>query len=245
VGNERGMAGETNWNSITPDTLYAGKAGIENLLNTGSEAGTQWMPAEVDVSIRPGWFYHAKEDSLVKTPEKLFEIYLSSVGRGSTLLLNVPPDKEGRIHPTDVAALQGWRKLLDEAFKSNLAANAKTKADSYRGENEVYASANVTDGNKETYWTTDDEKTTGTIEINLGKTQLVKYVVLQEYIKLGQRVKSFTVEAWKDNAWKKSAEATTIGYKRILKLEPVETDRLRVTISSSKACPLISNVEVY
>ena len=178
-------------------------------------------------------------------PPHLFEIYLSSVGRGSTLLLNVPPDKEGRIHQTDVAALEGCRKLLNETFKNNLAANAKTKADSYRGENENYAAANVTDGNKETYWATDDEKTTGAIEIDLGKTQLVKYVVLQEYIKLGQRVKSFTIEAWKENAWQEISEATTIGNKRIVKLNPIETDRLRVTIVSSKACPLISNVEVY
>ncbi|MEZ4904577.1 MAG: hypothetical protein R2822_23935 [Spirosomataceae bacterium] len=81
VGNERGIAGETNWNTITPDTLYAGKAGIEKLLNTGAADGTAWIPAEVDVSIRPGWFYHAKEDAKVRTPENLFDIYLTSVGR--------------------------------------------------------------------------------------------------------------------------------------------------------------------
>jgi alpha-L-fucosidase len=102
VGNERGIAGETNWNTITPDTLFAGKPGIEKLLNEGEEFGSAWIPAEVDVSIRPGWFYHHKEDSLVKTGEKLFEIYLTSVGRGSTLLLNVPPDRRGLIHENDL-----------------------------------------------------------------------------------------------------------------------------------------------
>ncbi len=105
VGNERGIAGETNWNTITDDTLYAGMAGINDLLATGSPDGTSWIPAEVDVSIRPGWFYHPEEDSLVKSPEQLFDIYLSSVGRGSTLLLNVPPDRRGLFHENDVAAL--------------------------------------------------------------------------------------------------------------------------------------------
>ena len=245
VGNERGIAGETNWNSITPDTLFAGKGGIEQLLGTGNENGTHWIPAEVDVSIRPGWFYHAKEDSLVKTPQQLFDIYLTSVGRGSTLLLNVPPDKRGVVHENDVKALKEWRALLDSEFKTNLAAKAEVKADSYRGEADAYAAANVTDGNKDTYWATDDNVTTGSLEISLGKVQPVKYIVLQEYIKLGQRVKSFNVEVWKDNAWQKVAEATTIGYKRILKLDPIETDKVRVTITASKACPVISAVEVY
>ena len=245
VGNERGIAGETNWNSITPDTLYAGKAGIENLLGTGSENGTHWIPAEVDVSIRPGWFYHAKEDSLVKTPQQLFDIYMTSVGRGSTLLLNVPPDKRGLIHENDVQALKGWRDLLNETFKTNLATKAKATATSYRGEADAYAATNVTDGNKDTYWATDDNVTTGSVEITFDKVHLVNYMVLQEYIKLGQRVKTFTVEAWKDNAWQKVADATTIGHKRILKIDPIETDKVRVNITASKACPLISAIEVY
>ena len=245
VGNEKGIAGETNWNSITPDTLFAGKGGIEKLLNTGHENGTHWIPAEVDVSIRPGWFYHAREDSLVKSPEKLFEIYLTSVGRGSTLLLNVPPDRRGLIHEKDVAALQGWKKMLEEEFKTNYAANAKVTADSYRGDDDKYGAAKILDGDKETYWSTDDEVTAGSVEIDLGKPVIVKYILLQEYIKLGQRVKAFTVEVWKDGAWQKAAEATTIGYKRILKIEPVETDKVRVNITESKACPVISSIEVY
>ena len=239
------LPGLTNWNSITPDTLYAGKADIEKLLGTGNENGTHWIPAEVDVSIRPGWFYHAKEDSLVKTPEKLFDIYLTSVGRGSNLLLNVPPDKRGLVHENDVKALKEWRAMLDAEFKTNLAAKAKTEATSYRGESDVYAASNIADGNKETYWATDDNVTTGALEISLAKVQPVKYIVLQEYIKLGQRVKSFNVEVWKDNSWQKVADATTIGYKRILKIDPVETDKIRINLTASKACPLISTVEVF
>lgn len=245
VGNERGIAGETNWNTITPDTLFAGKGGIENLLNTGSENGTHWIPAEVDVSIRPGWFYHAKEDSLVKSPEKLFDIYLTSVGRGSTLLLNIPPDRRGLIHENDVQALKQWRALLDETFKTNLALNAQATATNHRGGVNMYSPANLTDNNPETYWATDDDNTTGSFELSLDKLQEVTYVLLQEYIKLGQRIKSFKVDAWVNNRWLTVASGTTIGYKRILKLDPVQTDKVRVSILDAKACPVISNVEIY
>ncbi len=245
VGNERGVAGETNWNTITIDTLYAGKPGIEHLLNTGSEDGKSWVPAEVDVSIRPGWFYHEKEDSLVKRPEKLFDIYLTSVGRGSTLLLNVPPDRRGLFHENDVAALKGFSELLKKEFARNLAANAKAIADKTRGNAPDYAASNLTDGNKESYWATDDRILNAKVEIDLGKEETVKYVLLQEYIKLGQRIKSFKVEVWKGDQWEKVAEGTTIGYKRILKIEPVQTSKLRISITGSKACPVISNVEVY
>jgi len=245
VGNENGVAGETNWNSITPDSLYAGKSDVESILQTGSENGTRWIPAEVDVSIRPGWFYHAKEDSLVKSGEKLFEIYLTSVGRGSTLLLNVPPDRRGLIHENDVKALHEWRTLIDQAFHTNLAANAKATSSSYRGESPKFAPANATDDDKESYWATDDTVTAADLEIDLGEERTISYVVLQEYIKLGQRVKNFEIEIWKDNAWKKVAGATTIGYKRILKLDQVKTNKIRIRITESKACPLIAKVAVY
>jgi alpha-L-fucosidase len=245
VGNERGIAGETNWNTISPDTLYAGKAGIEKLLNEGSENGNQWIPAEVDVSIRKGWFYHAEEDSLVKTPEKLFEIYLTSVGRGSTLLLNMPPDRRGLLHENDIQALKGFREILDKELKTNLALHAKTEASTYRGKADQFSAANITDGNNETYWTTDDNITTGSFEIELDTIQAIRYVLLQEYITLGQRVKNFTIDIWKDNAWQEVAAATTIGYKRIIKLEPVQTDKVRINITASRACPILSSVEVF
>ncbi|MBL7871344.1 MAG: alpha-L-fucosidase [Cyclobacteriaceae bacterium] len=245
VGNERGLAGETNWSTITPDTLYAGKAGIEKLLNEGSENGSHWVPAEVDVSIRKGWFYHAEEDSLVKTPEQLFDIYLTSVGRGSTLLLNVPPDRRGLIHENDVASLQGFRELLDAEFKTDLALNKKVSASSHRGNDKQYSPSNLTDSNPNTYWSTDDETLSGILEIDLGESKKIKYIVLQEDIRLGQRVKSFTIEINKNSEWQKISAATTIGYKRILRLEPIETDKVKITITNSKACPVISNLEIY
>lgn len=244
-GNESGYIGETNWNTISNDTLFAGKSNITKLLNRGSEDGTKWIPAEVDVSIRPGWFYHAKEDARVRTPENLFNIYLSSVGRGSNLILNIPPDRRGLIHENDLAALKGWKALLDDAFKTDLALNAKVTADSYRGKSKKYAASNVVSGKKDTYWATDDNITTGSISLEFAKPTMVKYVVIQEYIKLGQRVKSFTVEIWKDNTWVQIASATTIGHKRILKVEPVSTEKLRINITDSKACPVISAVKVF
>ena len=245
VGNERGVAGETNWNTISIDTLYAGKGGIEKLLNTGSADGDQWVPAEVDVSIRPGWFYHKEEDSLVKSPEKLFDIYLTSVGRGSTLLLNIPPDRRGLFHENDVKALQGFKQLLKKEFATNLALNAKITASSYRGKQPMFGAANMVDADKESYWATSDDELTGSFEITLPKTSTVKYILLQEYIKLGQRVKAFSVEVWKEGSWQKVAEGTTIGYKRIVKIDPVQTSKLKVSITDSKACPVISNVAVY
>ena len=245
VGNERGVAGTTNWNTIKNDTLFAGKPDISEILNTGSEDGDKWIPAEVDVSIRPGWFYHEKEDSLVKSPEQLFEIYLTSVGRGSTLLLNVPPDKRGLIHENDIQSLQGFRAILNREFANNLAKDAVVTANTWRGKAETYKPSNVTDGKPDTYWATDDELKSGTLEISLNGMQTVKYVMLQEYIPLGQRVKAFSVDVWQNNEWKSVATGTTIGYKRILAFDPVETDKIKISVMDAKACPLISNVAVY
>jgi alpha-L-fucosidase len=245
VGNEEGHVGKTNWNNITPDTLYAGKSGINSLLNTGSENGTRWIPAETDVSIRPGWFYHAREDAKVKTPEKLFEIYLSSVGRGSTLLLNIPPDRSGRFHENDVASLRGFKELLNERLGNNLAKKSEVAASNTRGRNPRFAASAITDGNNDTYWATDDGVTNASFEIALNQQKLVQYILLQEYIPLGQRVKSFTIEAWQGGDWKLLAEETTIGYKRIVKVSPTATSKIRINITASKACPLISNAEIF
>ncbi|MBC7687079.1 MAG: alpha-L-fucosidase [Aquabacterium sp.] len=245
VGNESGIAGKTNWNSINTDTIYAGKPGIEKLLNTGQENGSKWIPAEVDVSIRPGWFYHAKEDSLVKTPQQLLDIYLTSVGRGSTLLLNIPPDRRGLFHENDVKALYGFKALLQKEFGKNLAAKAVVVASNTRGNAIQFAAANITDGNNQTYWATDDGVTEASIEIGLQKTSLVKYIVLQENIKLGQRIKAFTVFIWAHGEWQKVADETTIGYKRILKIDPLETGKIKINITGSKASPVISAISVY
>src|SRR5690606_5262896 len=129
--------------------------------------------------------------------------------------------------------------------RTNLASGAPATATAYRGNSPEYAATNVTDGKKQTYWATDDGITNASVEIDLGKEQQVSYILLQEYIPLGQRVKSFTVEVQQGKGWKEIAAATTIGYKRILKTGAVRTDKIRINITGAKACPLISNIEVY
>jgi len=244
-GNERGRAGETNWCPFSVDTIYPGKAGIESLLNSGMEDGDRWIPAEVDVSIRPGWFYHPEEDSLVKTPEELFDIYLTSVGRGSTLLLNVPPDRRGVIHENDVRSLLGWRALIDSAFAHDFAADAAIEAPAWRGQSDQFAPSNLTDSDPESYWATEDGITSAHVEVTFGRPETVQYIVLQEYIRLGQRVRSFVVEARTAAGWAEVSHGTTIGYKRILKFNPVTTDGFRIRITDAKACLAISNLGLY
>lgn len=244
-GNESGLAGTTNWNTITIDTLYAGKRGIEHLLNTGAADGKQWVPAEVDVSIRNGWFYHAAEDSLVKTPERLFDLYLTTVGRGSTLLLNIPPDERGLFHENDVNALLGFRRLLDKAFAVNLALPAVTTASNVRGKAAAYAAARLTDGDNNTYWATDDAVSKANVVVQLPQAKNVQYVMLQEYIQLGQRVQAFAVDVWVNGQWQQVAEGTTIGYKRIIKIPAVVTGKIRVRIEAAKACIVLSDMAIY
>jgi len=247
-GNERGYVGETNWCLFDYDSIFYSMNEKDRIayMNCGDKNGQQWAPAEVDVSIRPGWFYHAREDSLVKTPKQLFDIYLSSVGRGANLILNIPPDRRGLVHENDVKSLRGWKKLIDEAFANNFARGCKVIADSYRGKSRQFAASNLNDDNKETYWATDDGVLKGSIEFDLDNPQIIKYIVLQEYIRLGQRVGKYNIEAWKDNTWQEVAVGTTIGHKRILRLDkPVATQRLRINIKDSRACPVISNVEIY
>ncbi len=244
-GNESGYVNETCWSTISPDTLYAGKPGIETLLSTGSEDGTAWLPAEVDVSIRPGWFYHQSEDSLVKTADKLFDIYLKSVGRGALLLLNIPPDQKGVFHKNDVAALKAFKTKLDSAFSRNLAEGAQLTASNTRGGFSLYDVNNLINGKRDSYWCTDDSVTNAIINVKLNSTEDLNYLVLHEYIELGQRVKSFKVEAKINGEWDLIAQGTTIGYKRILPLKGIAAQEIKVVITDAKACPVMSSLGIY
>lgn len=245
VGNEKGRAGETNWNTLTPDTLYAGQSGIEGLLETGSEDGTHWIPGECDFSIRPGWFYHAAEDTKVKSPEQLFDIYLTSVGRGSNMLLNIPPDRRGLFHEKDVESLKGFKAILDKTFKNNLASKAKIWVSNTRGNDKQFSGNNLIDGLFDSYWATDDDVTSAQIELDLQKEETINYIVLQEYIALGQRIKAFSVEAMEDGQWKEISKGTTIGYKRILKISPISAQKIRIRLIDSKASPVLSHIALY
>jgi alpha-L-fucosidase len=242
VGNERGLGSLTNWCLLKKDDMYPG-GNFARILGEGHEDGNYWVPAEVDVSIRPGWFYHARQDSQVRSPENLMELYYSSVGRNSNLLLNVPPDRRGLLHEKDVESLLKFRELREKEFESDLARGKKAISSDNRGRG--FKSSNVTDGDPETYWATPDNVAQGQLIIRLGKETEVNRIILQEYIKLGQRVQEFRVEALAGKEWKEVTTGTTIGYKVIRKFPVVKTSQIRVTISKAKACPTISNVELY
>jgi alpha-L-fucosidase len=247
MGNERGVAGETNWSTINVEGFTPGLgAPSGEILSSGQQGGQAWIPAETDVSIRPGWFYSPATDSLVKSTEKLMDIWYTSVGRNSNLLLNVPPDRRGRIHPADSIRLMEFRAAREEAFAEDLAAGAVAKASASRGVSSKYAAANVLDGDYDTYWTTDDGVTAATLEIDLGAAKTFNRLMLAEYIPLGQRVASFSVE-YADAAtgdWIPLIGATTIGYKRILRFPAVTSPKLRIGFTSL-AAPVISTAAVY
>ncbi|SFE92998.1 alpha-L-fucosidase [Thermoflexibacter ruber] len=244
VGNENGFANPTNWGTLNGDKVYPGYPQYKEL-TSGHEDGTHWIPAECDVSIRPGWYYHADQDDKVKTLPQLVEIYFSSVGRNANLLLNLPVDRRGLVHENDSIALVKLRKYLDESFANNLAKGTSVIASAYRANDDNFDGNKVTDGDPKTYWATDDQVTTGSLEIDLQKEKPINTLVIQEFITLGQRVKSFSIEVWKNNAWEKVAQETTIGNKRIVNLPDISTSKIKINILESKACPLISNVELY
>ncbi|HEV7329416.1 MAG TPA: alpha-L-fucosidase [Flavisolibacter sp.] len=244
VGNESGIAGTTNWSTLDTDGFAPGlSAPPTNVLNEGNEDGKYWVPAEVDVSIRPGWFYSPSTDDKVKSLNHLLNIYYSSVGRNANLLLNVPVDRRGLIHANDSIRLMELKKTLDETFKTNLAKGRKVAASDVRAKQ--FAAANLTDGNYNTYWTTNDNVTKASFTIDLGKETSVNRIVLQEYIPLGQRVKSFSVDYWDGKMFRELDRQTTIGYKRILTFPAIKTTKVRVTVLEAKACPVLSEVQLY
>jgi alpha-L-fucosidase len=242
VGNESGMGSLTNWCLLKKDEMYPG-GNFAKILGEGHSDGNYWVPAEVDVSIRRGWFYHNTQDSLVRSPENLMELYYSSVGRNSNLLLNIPPDRRGLLHENDVKSLLGFKELLNKEFANELAKGKKATASSSRGKG--YEASLAIDGNPQTYWATKDSETTGDVIIDLGKETEINRVLIQEYINLGQRVQEFIVYAFENGEWKFLIDGTTIGHKIIRKFPVVKTTKIKITIARSKACPVISNIELY
>jgi len=244
VGNERGFGNETNYAALKRDELYPGTPRSRELPQ-GHRDGNYWVPAEADVSIRPGWFYHASQDARVKSLDQLLEIYYRSVGMGCNLLLNVPPDRRGLIHEADVASLMALRKVLDLTFDEDLAQGKSAKASNIRGSDAQFGAAKLTDGDRDTYWATDDNVTEAEATVDLGKPALFNRVRVQEHIALGQRIEGFAIDARVDGTWKQIAKGTTIGPRRILQFEGVVADRVRLRITSSRACPTVSTLELY
>jgi alpha-L-fucosidase len=248
VGNENGYAGETNWSMLKRDAFYPGIPDRNKQLNEGDVAGTHWLPAECDVSIRPGWFYHPEQDDKVKSVDDLVNIYLGSVGRNGNLLLNLPVDRRGLVHEVEGTRLKDWRARLDAMFAYDLArgSHASASASNVRGNDASFAAGNVHDGDAATYWACDQGTTSAWVQIAFHQAQPIDTVLLQEPIAMGQRVKAFAVDVMDaSEQWREIAQGTTIGHKRILRFDPVTAQVLRVRILDSRAAPLISTVGAY
>lgn len=238
VGNERGIASETNWSFLKDGVVYPGYPN-EKELGPGHEDGDTWVPAECDVSIRKGWFYHPEEDSEVKSAGQLAELYYRSVGRNGKLLVNFPVDREGLIHPTDSANACEAYRIVSEALGK--VAAAKVRASGSRGRG--FRAANVSDADYDTFWAPGDGTAEASLELSFDKELIIDKVVLQEYIPLGQRVKSFLVEYYDGASWlpvPTDEQQTTVGYKRILRFTPVGATAVRVRFTDARGCPCIS-----
>ena len=241
VGNERGMAGETCWATSNSDDFVPGRSDTARL-NRGDRPGKHWVPAECDVSIRPGWFYHRHEDEQVKTPSQLVGLYYSSVGRGASFLLNLPPDRRGRIHENDVHSLRDFRRILDATFATNLVAAARVQASNVR--DPEFAATNVLDGNRGTYWATDDRVLTPTLTFDFGRPISFNVVRIREYLPLGQRIESIKIDIWKGD-WLEIGRATSIGNCRLLRGRRTTTSRVRLSVTKAAVCPAIASVGLF
>jgi alpha-L-fucosidase len=228
VGNESGNAGQTCWSTISPLGLAPGKADPK-YLNTGDPEGTHWIPAETDVSIRPGWFYHPAEDSKVRSGQNLVNLYYQSVGRNSLLLLNVPPNREGLLSEPDLASLREFRSILDETFRKNRAKAAMVPKP-------------LTDGQLGTFVTLTEGQA---YELDLKKAVTFDRVSLQENIANGQTIAAGTVSFWTGQAWSTPERFTTVGHKRLLRFDPVTASRVRITVTKARGPVQLAEVGLY
>lgn len=247
VGNEEGYAPETCWAMMDKDSLNEAESrkdgSVLTLYGRGVESGDIWAPAECDVSIRPGWFYRPGENSRVKSVEQLFDIYMGSVGRNATLILNVPPDRRGLIPETEARRLKQLREHIEECFRVNLALGTKVTATNSRSTE--YSAAKAINNNCQSYWATEDSVTRATLTFEWSTPQTINAIMLQEYISLGQRIQKFDIETLVSGEWKMVANGTTVGHKRILRFDDIETTRLRINITDSRAAITLSNIGIY
>lgn len=259
VGNESGVARETEWSAlpVTGDLKklewnkfqqgYVDGKGAkytDNVMRSSEKRDMVWYPAECDVSIRPGWFYHPDQDDKVKTLKHLLDIYYKSVGRNGLLLLNLPPDRRGLIYENDAARLRELREVLDDTFKTNLARNKPASASNVRYNHPFFGPEKALDGSKQTYWATDDGVTEAELEVDLGEPVTFNRGMIQEHIAMGQRVCDYSIEIW-DESWKEIAKGTTIGYKKLDRFPDVTASKIRLVIHKSRACPIIQSFEVF
>ena len=225
IGNERGSAGDTNWSTMNPDAVpYPGAdgPGIIAALQNGDPNGTVWRPGETDVSIRPGWFYHPAEDDRVKSVENLVDLYFTSVGRNSKLLLNVPPTRAGLLHETDVARLAGMRdrlKMFDEGLA--LARVVRPQWESLGARKSV-------------------------CEVDVGREVAIHVIDLREEIMRGQVVSSYVVEVKRNGAdWRLASKGTTIGYKKLDRIPSTQARYVRLTIETVVPTPPLVQLRLF
>jgi alpha-L-fucosidase len=264
VGNEQGHAAETSWAAYTPQAPDPGRKPASGyskyeLAPEGTRNGECWMPAECDVPIRPGWFYHASQDGQVKTPAELLDLYYASVGRGADLDLGLAPNKQGLLDIHDVRSLKTFGGLLRQTFAVNLAAGARLKASNVRGNDKAhYGSAFLLDQDRYSYWATDDSVTTPSVEFDLGTPKTFNVIRLRENIKLGQRIDSVAVDIYEGGSgaptgsgrasagWRQIASATSIGPNRLIRLgHNITAARVRLRITGSPVCIALSDFGLY
>jgi alpha-L-fucosidase len=246
VGNESGISGDPCWSTINPASIRDEAEHITEL-NQGEIDGAAYAPAEVDVSIRPSWFYHPDEDTRVKSVAALWDIYFNSVGRNSVLLLNYPPNKEGLISSTDAQRTDSLHYLINGTFKTNLARNAKINSLHSRGEK--YKPSHMVDALENSYYATPDAFKTDTITFDLGSAKTFDVLMLQEVIELGHRTTGWSVDySVNGKNWTSIPEANgkqTIGYKWLVRFKPVTASKVRLRITAGKACPAIHTFGIY
>lgn len=249
VGNEKGVAGDTCWAAYTPHGREGkppapGATAYEEGEN-GHRDGQFWMPAEADVSIRPGWFYHSAEDDSVRTPENLLDLYFRSVGRGAAFNLNLPPDRRGLIHEQDVESLRAFRRRRDAILDHDLARHAQCTAGNTRGNLAAFAPANVIDGNTATYWATDDEAETCELALDFSQAITFNVIGIREFLPLGQRIDRFAIDVDDSGTWREWCCEAAIGARRLIRGEKTTTRRVRFRVVEAPVCPAISEIGVY
>ena len=240
IGNERGIAGDPVWHKVKKANITEN---VKNeYLNHGDPDGDMYSVGEADVSIRSGWFYHDNQQP--KSLKELMDIYFKSVGRGTPLLLNIPPNKEGKFADADVARLKEFKATLDQMYATDFAKGATVTASSTR-QNHLYKTSHLTDGKDDTSWALSNDATTGSFTVDLGQKRRFDVVELKEDIAKGQRISGFKIEVEINGHWVPYGEGSTVGYRRLIQGQPVEAQKIRVTITGSQATPILTNFSVY
>lgn len=244
VGDEAGVAGTTCWSLFNSTSSMIGHTD-HKYSSEGDLNGRDWVPAECDVSIRPGWFWHALE--LPKSAITLLDIYYKSVGRNCLLLLNVPPNSSGLISEEDVLVLREFTKLRETIFSTNLAEGALVTASSTRGGSDSwFAPSYVLEESIHSYWAPEENQMEWEIYLDMGESKLFNVLKVQEPIHMGQRIMKFHVDILTEEGdWKTITKGTTVGYQRLLRFLTVESKMLRFVIDKSRADPLISYLGPY